>query len=82
MIEFFESAGIGTPKVRVVTVSLPLRIDLIDSGEYVTALRRSLCRPVCAQNLAHRPAAAGLVGRDHDAEEPHLESGDRALHRT
>jgi DNA-binding transcriptional LysR family regulator len=27
---------------RVVTLSLPLRIDLIDPGEYVTALWRSL----------------------------------------
>jgi DNA-binding transcriptional LysR family regulator len=51
MIEFFESAGIGTPKVRVVTVSLPLRIDLIDSGEYVTALRRSLADRYALKSL-------------------------------
>ncbi len=42
MAELFQAEGMDLPKVSVATLSVPLRIDLVHSGKFVTVLPRSL----------------------------------------
>ena len=38
----FQAIGLPAPKVSLVTMSIPIRIDLLTTGEYVTAMPKSV----------------------------------------
>jgi DNA-binding transcriptional LysR family regulator len=44
VIEAFRAAGLSAPKIRLVTFSVQLRLNLLTDGSYVSVLPRSLTR--------------------------------------
>src|SRR5215813_12308143 len=81
LAEAFRERRLAAPKVRLVTMSVQIRADLLADGECVTMFPTSVANHYGLRALQVDFPVRRVASCNRHLEEPELESGCRALYR-